>query len=313
MRPYLEHVQKSCRICPSLIFWMVKQAIDSKANENGLGNVGPGFHTCDKQHPVPAKKTALRDLQNSYRTVVPKTQGNSPFLKEKGPILDAIKVSGNKRPSPEIPPNPPCHQSLSSNGENGHLVYVRRKSELELGKSNVGSDASHPPPRKFSHDEQESPRQNTQMKESKISCFLSYAPIPMASLTTFSSGGPTVPLSLGKTGNGLLLRESENPIVTSGDSLMVNQRAPSESHWKERFLRLQTFLRNCDHSSQEEYIQMLRSLPPVGRSRHAVELEKRAIHLSLEEGKEVHRVTVLNVLGKSVTKSNALLSPQQPN
>ncbi|XP_010242893.1 PREDICTED: uncharacterized protein LOC104587121 isoform X3 [Nelumbo nucifera] len=188
--------KKSCRICPSLIFWMVKQAIDSKANENGLGNVGPGFHTCDKQHPVPAKKTALRDLQNSYRTVVPKTQ---------------------------------------------------------------------------------------------------------------------VPLSLGKTGNGLLLRESENPIVTSGDSLMVNQRAPSESHWKERFLRLQTFLRNCDHSSQEEYIQMLRSLPPVGRSRHAVELEKRAIHLSLEEGKEVHRVTVLNVLGKSVTKSNALLSPQQPN
>ncbi|XP_010266173.1 PREDICTED: uncharacterized protein LOC104603754 [Nelumbo nucifera] len=291
---------------------MVQQMVDSKVNQYGLPNTGAGLPTSDKQHAILVKKTALRDLQNDNRISLPKPQGNSTFLKEKGPLKDA-KVSGNKRASPECPApaSPPGHQSLSSNGENSHLVYVRRKSESELGKSNMDNDAGHPPARQFNHGDQETPRQLTQMKEPKMSCFSAYTPIPMASLMTFSSGGPTVPLSLGKAGNGLPLAEPKNPAVTSAPVPLVNHQGNSEPHWKERFIRLQTFLRNCDHSSQEDYIQMLRSLTPSGRSRHAVELEKRAIHLSLEEGKEIHRMTILNVLGKSTPKNSASPLSQQ--
>lgn len=52
-------------------------------------------------------------------------------------------------------------------------------------------------------------------------------------------------------------------------------------------------------SNQDAYIQALRSFTSVELSRHAFELEKRAIQLSLEEGKEMQRVKVLNVLGKA--------------
>nr|CAD1821567.1 unnamed protein product [Ananas comosus var. bracteatus] len=70
------------------------------------------------------------------------------------------------------------------------------------------------------------------------------------------------------------------------------------------------FLKNCDQSSQEDYIRMLRSLSAAGRSKHAVELEKRAIQLLLEEGKELHRMKVLNVLGKASPKDHLTVSPQ---
>ncbi|XP_020247775.1 uncharacterized protein LOC109825341 [Asparagus officinalis] len=59
------------------------------------------------------------------------------------------------------------------------------------------------------------------------------------------------------------------------------------------------FLKSCDQSNHEDYIHKLISLSAAERSRHAYELEKRAIHLTLEEGKELHRVRVLNVLNKA--------------
>ncbi|XP_078448410.1 uncharacterized protein LOC144716986 [Wolffia australiana] len=68
-------------------------------------------------------------------------------------------------------------------------------------------------------------------------------------------------------------------------------------YWKERFLMLQKFLNQCDQSDQEEYIQTLRSASAAVRSKHAVDLEKRAIHLLLEEGKELSRMKMLNILG----------------
>nr|AFK49386.1 unknown [Medicago truncatula] len=64
-------------------------------------------------------------------------------------------------------------------------------------------------------------------------------------------------------------------------------------------------LRKLDQSDQAEYIQMLQSLSSVELSRHAVELEKRSIQLSLEEAKELQRVAVLNVLGKSAKNFKA--------
>ncbi|KAF8377703.1 hypothetical protein HHK36_031087 [Tetracentron sinense] len=300
--------------------------IDSKSNEHGLSNTGTGSPTCVKQSPIAAKKIALRDLQNDNRIMVPKPLGNS-LLKERGPFTNALKVSGTKRPIPECPLSPPCHKSPSSSGTTGHLIYARRKSESEQCKSNTcnysGSNSSCRQPT-LSHEEQETPRQQTQMKEPKISCFPAFAPIPMASLMTFSSGGPSVPLSLGNQsgapsvplslGNpvsGLSLAESNYPTVTSMVPPPINPQGMRDQQWKERFLLLQTFLRDCDNSNQEDYIQMLQSLSSADLSRHAVELEKRAIQLSLEEAKEVQRMMVLNVLGKSLVKKNLSPSTQQ--
>uniref|UniRef100_A0A0A9DPE0 Uncharacterized protein n=1 Tax=Arundo donax TaxID=35708 RepID=A0A0A9DPE0_ARUDO len=45
---------------------------------------------------------------------------------------------------------------------------------------------------------------------------------------------------------------------------------------------------------------MLRSLSSVGRSKHAIELEKRAANLLVKEGKELQKMKVLNVLGRLV-------------
>ncbi len=70
--------------------------------------------------------------------------------------------------------------------------------------------------------------------------------------------------------------------------------------WEERYQRLQMLLKKLDESDQEEYVQMPWSLSSVELSRHAIELEKRSIQLSLEEAKEVNRVAMLNVLGKSI-------------
>ncbi|KAL5079589.1 hypothetical protein RYX36_008011 [Vicia faba] len=75
--------------------------------------------------------------------------------------------------------------------------------------------------------------------------------------------------------------------------------------WEERYQHLLAFLRMLDQSDQADYIQMLQSLSSVELSRHAVELEKRSIQLSLEEAKELQRVAALNVLGKSVNNFKA--------
>ncbi|CAN6175228.1 unnamed protein product [Urochloa humidicola] len=107
--------------------------------------------------------------------------------------------------------------------------------------------------------------------------------------------------------------------AASGDDISANTLAPNRAHpprssnqdRSERFLRLQAFLRNNEQSGQEEYIRMLQSLSPVGRSKHAIELEKRASNLLIEEGKELQKMKVLNVLGK-LSPTDAPRFPAQP-
>ncbi|OEL14638.1 hypothetical protein BAE44_0024341 [Dichanthelium oligosanthes] len=80
--------------------------------------------------------------------------------------------------------------------------------------------------------------------------------------------------------------------AASIDAISATTLAPNRAHpprssnenRSDRFLRLQAFLRNNEQSGQEEYIRMLRSLSSVGRSKHAIELEKRAANLLIEEG-----------------------------
>ncbi|KAG8050361.1 hypothetical protein GUJ93_ZPchr0009g1922 [Zizania palustris] len=98
--------------------------------------------------------------------------------------------------------------------------------------------------------------------------------------------------------------------ATAAHYLADPQRSNNQD-WKERFIRLQAFLRNNEQSGQEEYIHMLRSLSSVGRSKHAIELENRAVKLLIEEGKELQKMKVLNVLGK-ISPNDSLPLPNQP-
>ncbi|KAJ7978699.1 Integral membrane protein hemolysin-III-like protein [Quillaja saponaria] len=286
---------------------MVQQSIESKFCEYGLGNSDTDFLKCDEQLPLAVKKTPLRDLQNDNRMTVPKPNANSSFLKERVPINDT-RVSGTKRPSPECPGDPDYQQSPGNSAANGRLVYVRRKSEAELGKrSTCGSlniNAHCPYSMEIGAEETAQPK--THLKETKVSCFPPFSPFPMASSMS-SSGKHSVSLSFAKSAmpaTRFAPAESNFP-TASAVPAFDNPKGLKFLHWEERYHQLQMLLVKLDQSDQEDYIQMLRSVSSVELSRHAVELEKRSIQLSLEEAKELQRVGVLNVLGKPVKNFKA--------
>ncbi|XP_010446337.1 PREDICTED: uncharacterized protein LOC104729141 isoform X2 [Camelina sativa] len=54
--------------------------------------------------------------------------------------------------------------------------------------------------------------------------------------------------------------------------------------WEERYDHLQTLLNKLNEFDHNDHVQMLWSLPSSELSKHAVELEKRSIQFSLEEG-----------------------------
>lgn len=110
--------------------------------------------------------------------------------------------------------------------------------------------------------------------------------------------GPSLMFSLGKP-TEIVLAEPSHTDGTNAVAVPPSPPRSSNQDWKERFLRLQMFLKQCDQSNQEEYIQRLRSLPTAGRNRHAVELEKRAMRLAMEEANEYQRMRSMGILGKS--------------
>lgn len=284
--------------------------INSKLNSNRLGDNGSGLPTYHKQPPVAIKKIPLRDVQNDNRSLLHRHTES-----EGGSIADAIKTSGTKRLTPDCPQSPPCHQFFSSNGANDHLVYARRRFESELGKRRIldqpNKNADNLHSTQFCQNMQQIPEQQTQMKDRNAYCAPAFAPIPLASLVTFAFGEPSVPLSMGKPSNELLDVESNYLKVTSEVPHSVHSKETDDQQRKERFLRLQKVLKQCDEFDQNDYIQMLRSFSPSELSRHAIELEKRAIQLTVEEGKEIQRMKELNILGKSVPKNNPSPITQQ--
>lgn len=284
--------------------------INSKLNSNRLGDNGSGLPTYHKQPPVAIKKIPLRDVQNDNRSLLHRHSES-----EGGSIADAIKTSGTKRLTPDCPQSPPCHQFFSSNGANDHLVYARRRFESELGKRRIldlpNKNADNLHSTQFCQNMQQIPQQQTQMKDRNAYCAPAFAPIPLASLVTFAFGEPSVPLSMGKPSNELLDVESNYLKVTSEVPHSVHSKETDDQQRKERFLRLQKVLKQCDEFDQNDYIQMLRSFSPSELSRHAIELEKRAIQLTVEEGKEIQRMKELNILGKSVPKNNPSPITQQ--
>ncbi|KQK24022.1 stress response protein NST1 [Brachypodium distachyon] len=113
--------------------------------------------------------------------------------------------------------------------------------------------------------------------------------------------------------NELPVPSANEPAITPDTLVQGDAHRPSNqnAYWSERYNRLQTYLENCNQSSQEGYMQMLRSLSAAGRSMHAIELEKRAIHLLVEEGKELQRMKALNVLGKNSPNGSSKQPPLQ--
>lgn len=236
---------------------MVQQTTDSKFSEYGLGNNETNLSTRDKQFPVPAKKTVLRDVQNESR--IHNSVGNSPLSKDRGQTMNDIKVSGKKRSSPEVPVSPPAPvpriQSASSNAANAHLVYVRRKSEAEIGKTSTcdvrSSSADCLNSRQLGHSE-ETTQLNTQIKEPKVCSFPALAPMPAASLIS-ASGKPSVPLVQSTT--RFASAESNYHPVASTLPSSNNPKGKKNLHWEERYRQLQILLKKLDESDQEEYVQ----------------------------------------------------------
>ncbi|KAG0460695.1 hypothetical protein HPP92_020992 [Vanilla planifolia] len=164
----------------------------------------------------------------------------------KGTILDSAKLSGIKRQkssSPSSPSNP-----IQNNSSNGQLVYVRRKLETEQSKACDCGFFSVV----FSNFSQDFTWGLEQLLSSKHPGDLVTTP-PVNKATIL----PALPAS---------------EILGQG-----------KEHLKERFIRLQMFLKNNNQCNQDEYVQKLRSLSATGRSMHAFELEKRAIQLLLDE------------------------------
>ncbi|XP_031379782.1 uncharacterized protein LOC116194981 [Punica granatum] len=285
---------------------MVQQTMDSKSTERGHGNMESDLASGDKQLPIAAKKTALRELRNENRIIVPSTTKSLSSFKDKDPTGDPNKVAGTKRPPPqtcsEFSVSPPRSVSPGGNAANG-LVYVRRKSEAETAKSGIGDRTNTTPnnlqPGPLSTQE-ESLKQQSQIKEPKIVSYPAFASIPFTS-PTGSSAKASVPLPLGMA--GMKMGSSVEPKYGStapASSPTENSKMVKNWDWEERYKQLQKLLSDLEQADHKDYLQMLRSLSSVDLSWHAVELEKRSIQLSLEEAKEMQRVALLNVLGKSV-------------
>ncbi|KAH9608953.1 hypothetical protein KSS87_008829 [Heliosperma pusillum] len=289
---------------------MAQQKVDSKVSEVALGNEEPVLCTQDKQLPVPLKKIPLRDLQSENNIVMQKGPGNPIVLKE-AVITGPPKVSGTKRPS-DAQMNP-HQQSPNNSGANGRLVYVRRKADGEAGKignCEVIADNTQSP-QKSLPGHQDGPQTKSLDKELPIQRLTEIAPIPTSPTMCVPSAKPSIPPAFGSLDSKLVSEEHQSHTVPSPICLAAETKANGQN-WEERYIQLQMYLKKLDQSSLEDHFQMLRSLSAVELSRHAIELEKRAIQLSLEQGKELKRVKALNVLGKTLKTSNAPTAQQSP-
>ncbi|XP_015960619.1 uncharacterized protein LOC107484579 [Arachis duranensis] len=252
--------------------------------EYGLSNSKMDLPNCDNQLDVAVRKTSLRDLQSDDK-MKKLTFVSSSLLKDKDVGPDSNNVFGSKRLLPHFSVNHLIQQSIGNNAANGHLLYARRKSEVELGKSIACENPSINDYCRYLSQlccEQETAQIKPLIKVPKVSCFPTFAHFPMTSSMS-SSRKPSVPISLRKSPLRLSPVESNYMIASSGPA-SGNPKGLKSVHWEEQYQQLQMFLRKLDHSDQEEYILILRSLSFVELSRHAIELEKRSIQLSLEEG-----------------------------
>ncbi|CAN6291613.1 unnamed protein product [Urochloa humidicola] len=238
------------------------------------------------------------------------SQETSPLPKDKGPTTEPGKPVGIKRLQTDTPLSPVYHN-----------VYVRRKVESEHSKANpsqelkgngrdkakeqeahqdIQNEEANRAHQDIQHEEANRAHQDIQHEANRPQVASPVAePVEIvSSKSPEKTNAETVP-------------EKTEPPVASGTGIQEDVKQLSIQYWNERFNRLQTYLESCDHSTQEGYLRKLRSLSAAGRSMHAIELEKRAIHLLVEEGKELQRMKALNVLGKVSPNASSKATPLQ--
>ncbi|XP_015069020.1 uncharacterized protein LOC107013640 [Solanum pennellii] len=289
---------------------MGEQTVDSKSSDQINAKSGFGLPKHDKQLSVPVAIVgpALQDSQSESVVAASKSTESPPFPEANTMANKVSNITGSKRPTPECLVNP-LNRCSTNNSGSGHLVYVRRRPEGELSKTAANNSQSgvtdYPQLKKLSQ-HAEKTQTEVQMKEGyyipEVSS-ISWTP-SRCSLST----KPSVPPSTGEPNNNLASVNVSNHQVTSTRLLLDNPKKVNFKHWEERYFQLQNLLHRLEHSKQEDYVQMLRSLSSVDLSNHAVELEKRSIRLALEEAKEAHRVRVLDILGKYPKNPRASLA-----
>ncbi|KAG8364452.1 hypothetical protein BUALT_Bualt19G0130300 [Buddleja alternifolia] len=258
---------------------MVEQTKDSTFTDYGLACAGSGLSNSDKQLPVsePAKKSVLQESRNENSMTVSKCIGSPLLVADGGHSGGVIEISETKKPLPERVLSP-----AKSNTGSGHKVYVRRRPETELAKSHAcetQADAIDCPQSKKSTEQGETTQEHAEMNEAVI-CTSVASPLEGTSSPSFSSRRRSVSPSPGMSG------EPGNVNYVHIDSVNPSSSDPAIAKiklWEERYHCLQSLLRMLDQPDQEDYLKMLRSMSSFELSRHALELEKRSIRLSLEE------------------------------
>ncbi|KAL2512719.1 Uncharacterized protein Adt_18319 [Abeliophyllum distichum] len=221
----------------------------------GVSKNGSPVH--DKQMPGTQQKMALRDVKNGDVESIQKQQESLLFGGGRT-SADAIKVSGINQLTPECPSGLPGRPSLAYNGENENVKNARLRFQLELDggrlqKMDIYSDSTQS--RNMCQLPQDISQKQTQMRETHIHRVPVAKSNHMTPGMTISSGGSSMPSSLGK--------QSKN---TQIDFMRANYQLRTE-----RFIRLHKFLQQCDEAKQVEYIKMLLHLSPAELSKHAVE------------------------------------------
>ncbi|XP_047977020.1 uncharacterized protein LOC125219166 [Salvia hispanica] len=271
--------------------------INSERNANVKAGSGIPTPAHDKQLPGSVKKTALRDLQNENVGSIHKQQDLLPGGGKS--CGDRVKVCGNKRLTPERPSSSQGLPYSAYSGTNENVMNARRRFELELGVGRLHNSvekkiASYSEAKNAAaqllQDVSQKPVKNGNLHQGPV-----VTPNNLKAIMAFSSSGPSVPNSLGKHRNSTPVAKVSQELPHTVDLKTTNDLLRIET---ERFIHLQKFLKQCDEAKQRDYTQTLMHLPPSELSKHAVELEKRAIQLTIEEGNEMQRMKALNIFIK---------------
>jgi len=159
------------------------------------------------------------------------SQGTSLLPKDKGPTAEPGKAISIKRLQTDTPSGPAYHN-----------VYVRRKVESEHSKVNPSQELKGNGKDKAKELEACQDVQHEEANKPQVTS-------PVAeSVELVSSKSPEQP-------NAEIVPEKTEPPVASSTGIHEEVKQSSIEYWNERFNRLQTYLENCDHSTQEGYLR----------------------------------------------------------
>ncbi|GJM99441.1 hypothetical protein PR202_ga16537 [Eleusine coracana subsp. coracana] len=298
----------------------------------------------DNPHSISEKKATLRESPKQPKSAVNEQQRASLFSKDNAAAIVGIKRPQSN--GPLSPTNHHMVGNSGANGhlvyvrrrletdqnKGGTSSSVRSVNSVSLRKAIAGGSQSQVPSQNNIRNTQLAPRPAPPAAVTASPALPLIGLLARHSFRQQSPGKVAVhptndeitslpPLHVGSSpvlqssaaaylaSNNVSATSTASPHAISATTLELNRADPPRSSNKDcsdRFIRLQAFLRNNEQSGQEEYIRMLRSLSPVGRTNHARQLEKRAANLLVQEGKELQKMKVLNVLGRLMPEFDAV-------